>query len=210
MLSQLQSPGFAADPSTPDCAQRVSLEVPTLLTARYQSSARSPEDRFTASIRNLFSGMGQSRAPVPPMMLLNELRTLAPQFAEMDSTGRGFAQQGTIFRKRAYLYSHLRCRRSLDTDHIGSAQHSWLSQQLRLSHRRLHVGRAHKDVRSTQCTMTEIADRTSLQCPEAPDEPVSTSKERVLKLECNINISTNYMVTGILEVRSRNTFKADD
>lgn len=40
-----------------------------------------------------------------------------------------------------------------------------------------------------------------LQCPEAPDEPVTTTKERVLKLECNINISTNYMTTGILEVR---------
>ena len=64
------------------------------LIVRYQGSARTPEGRFTTSIRNLFAGMGKSREAVPPLMLLNELRTLAPQFAEMDPTGRGFAQQG--------------------------------------------------------------------------------------------------------------------
>lgn len=62
----------------------------------YQGSARTPEDRFTASIRNLYSGLGHSTDPVPPLVLLSELRNLAPQFAEMDSAGRGFAQQGTL------------------------------------------------------------------------------------------------------------------
>ena len=97
------------------------------LTSRYQSSTRTPEDRFTASIRNLFAGMGKSSGPVPPLVLLNELRTLAPQFAEMDSTGRGFAQQGLLSQigpHSGMLTS--RCRRGLDSDHFGFAEHSWL------------------------------------------------------------------------------------
>jgi ubiquitin carboxyl-terminal hydrolase 14 len=40
-----------------------------------------------------------------------------------------------------------------------------------------------------------------LTCDEAPEEPASISTEQVLKIECNINISTNYMVTGIMNVR---------
>jgi hypothetical protein len=45
-------------------------------------------------MRNLFSGMKQTEAAVAPFALLNELRALAPQFAEMDERGGGFAQQG--------------------------------------------------------------------------------------------------------------------
>lgn len=40
-----------------------------------------------------------------------------------------------------------------------------------------------------------------LTCDEAPEEPASVSTEQVLKIECNINITTNYMVPGILNVR---------
>jgi len=40
--------------------------------------------------------------------------------------------------------------------------------------------------------------RRELKCDEAPDEPVSISSENVLKIECNINSSTNYMLTGIM------------
>lgn len=42
-----------------------------------------------------------------------------------------------------------------------------------------------------------------MQCPEAPQEPSSTSHEKVLKLECNISITTNFLISGILEVRHR-------
>lgn len=40
-----------------------------------------------------------------------------------------------------------------------------------------------------------------LKCDEAPDEPPSVMTEDVLKIECNISISTNYMHTGIMDVR---------
>nr|XP_018265789.1 uncharacterized protein I303_02163 [Kwoniella dejecticola CBS 10117]OBR87947.1 hypothetical protein I303_02163 [Kwoniella dejecticola CBS 10117] len=40
---------------------------------------------------------------------------------------------------------------------------------------------------------------SKLQCAEAPEEPASTSKERQLKLQCNISINTNFLVSGILD-----------
>nr|CCM73231.1 CNG04540p [Kwoniella mangrovensis] len=40
---------------------------------------------------------------------------------------------------------------------------------------------------------------SKLQCAEAPEEPATTSKERQLKLQCNISINTNFLVSGILD-----------
>jgi hypothetical protein len=40
----------------------------------------------------------------------------------------------------------------------------------------------------------------SLRCAENEDEPPSTTAEQVLKLECNISISTNFLISGILDV----------
>ena len=39
-----------------------------------------------------------------------------------------------------------------------------------------------------------------LKCDEAPEEPATITTERVLKIECNITVSTNYMHTGIMDV----------
>lgn len=39
-----------------------------------------------------------------------------------------------------------------------------------------------------------------LKCDEAPEEPPTVTIERVLKIECNIVVSTNYMHTGIMDV----------
>lgn len=36
-----------------------------------------------------------------------------------------------------------------------------------------------------------------MSCPEAPEEPASFSAEKVLKLECNITINTNFLMSGI-------------
>lgn len=40
-----------------------------------------------------------------------------------------------------------------------------------------------------------------LKCDEADDEPSTVSTERVLKIECNISSTTNYMHTGVMDVR---------
>lgn len=49
--------------------------------------------------------------------------------------------------------------------------------------------------------MLGSADKYSLSTPEAPDEPPTMSVEKALKLECNISINTNFLMSGILDVR---------
>lgn len=39
-----------------------------------------------------------------------------------------------------------------------------------------------------------------LKCDEAPEEVPSITIEKVLKVECNITVSTNYMQNGIMNV----------
>ncbi|WVR04392.1 hypothetical protein IAU60_001394 [Kwoniella sp. DSM 27419] len=46
---------------------------------------------------------------------------------------------------------------------------------------------------------SSFIDDVILQCVEAPDEPPVTTKEKVLKLECNISISTNFLMSGLLD-----------
>lgn len=46
-------------------------------------------------MKNLFSGMSQTSDAVQPIALIQNLRTLAPQFAEQDQHGH-FAQQGEL------------------------------------------------------------------------------------------------------------------
>ena len=48
--------------------------------------------------------------------------------------------------------------------------------------------------------------RRVLTCDEAPEEPATVSTEQVLKIECNISITTNFMLTGIMNVRSASFF----
>jgi hypothetical protein len=42
--------------------------------------------------------------------------------------------------------------------------------------------------------------RRELKCDEVPTEEPTLSHENILKLECNINITTNFMLTGIMNV----------
>ena len=48
--------------------------------------------------------------------------------------------------------------------------------------------------------LTNILLVNRLKCDEAADEPASVSAQNVLKIECNIDSSTNYMHTGIMGV----------
>lgn len=41
-----------------------------------------------------------------------------------------------------------------------------------------------------------------LKCDEALDEPPTITTEKVLKIECNISITTNFMLPGIKDVRA--------
>ena len=58
---------------------------------------------------------------------------------------------------------------------------------------------------SEMCRLMLILRR--LKCDEAPEEPPSITSEKVLKIACNITITTNYMHTGIADVSAKGTYR---
>jgi len=144
-------------------------------------------------MRDLYSGMEPNGPAIAPLALLTQLRVLAPQFAEVDERSGGFAQQGSLSRLVTGLTC--RCRRSVDADRICIAFSVTNLGRTVLVHRRLYVARDHQNVRHR---LSKLICRS--RCVEAPEEPVSIAQESALKLECNISISTNFLLAGVLEV----------
>ncbi|WWC67636.1 uncharacterized protein I206_101546 [Kwoniella pini CBS 10737] len=87
-----------------------------------------------------------------------------------------------------------------ETDNAGrysqqDADEAWT--QL-LSALKLSLGGSNGDENAVD-KMMGLELTSKLQCVEAPEEPATTSKERQLKLQCNISINTNFLVSGILD-----------
>ncbi|KAG5726473.1 Ubiquitin carboxyl-terminal hydrolase 6, partial [Termitomyces sp. T112] len=107
-----------------------------------------------------------------------------PQFAEVDRSGKlggAYAQQDAeeCF---GQIINTLRNVPGLDGD--GSS--SGTSPQATADTKKF----------VEQYLMGEM--RRELTCDEAPEEQSSVTTENVLKIECNISISTNFMLTGIM------------
>lgn len=47
----------------------------------------------------------------------------------------------------------------------------------------------------------DLTRESRLKSVEAPDEEATVSKESFSDIKCNISSTTNYMITGIVEVR---------
>lgn len=160
---------------------------------RYHPNSVSAESSVTTSMKNLFAGMDQTALAVPPFVLLNNLRALAPQFAEVDRSGN-FSQQGRLTPESFRLKS--------DADEAWTQIVSALSACL-TNPTSQSVIDDHMALTLTQTLGTFATKLTaSSKCLEQPDEPPTTRVDRSLKLECNISVSTNYMLSGIIEVRT--------
>jgi len=172
----------------------------------------------TSDLRNLFVGMDKTTEAIPPFAFLNSLRRVNPQFAEQSQHG-GYAQQGGqqdwlrircgLSDTRVILQTPTRCglRPCLpcDTLFLVVTRTTRLVGLPRLSTTisRLIWSRCESllcdSVEVFPCVLRNGA-HTSLTCDEAPEEPKSVKTDKVLKLDCNININTNYMLTGIKDV----------
>ncbi|EJU00282.1 ubiquitin carboxyl-terminal hydrolase 6 [Dacryopinax primogenitus] len=156
--------------------------VPELQTAL----AAYPNQQLdlTGALRDVYAGMGQTTDPFSPFVFLTLLRQVNPQFAEMTRTGGGYAQQDADECWQQIVTSlnnlpgiHPAHRGDVEMDDAGS------SAPVR------HF--------TEQFLMGEMSK--TLTCDDAPDEPPTHSKERIFKLDCNISINTNFMMSGILD-----------
>ncbi len=177
------------------------------------------------ALNGLYTSMSKTTEAVTPMSFLTSLRQAFPQFAEMARSSGGmkgltggYAQQGWLLyhaQSRSILTKclHVRRRRMLDSDDQCSQRCSWPSRTVGIRtscfeevHRAVYVGRDAPRVRSIICfaalvlTVIDVLWSNRLKCDEAPEEPPSVTVEKVLKVECNIGPTTNYMHSGIMDV----------
>jgi ubiquitin carboxyl-terminal hydrolase 14 len=130
---------------------------------------------LTASLRDLYKQMGETQEGFPPLLFLNSLRTLYPQFAQRAKSGHGFAQQ--------------------DAEEAWSQIISQLRQKLKIS--------GSPQGPTASFVDNYMAGRFSsiLECDEqsardAGEEPVK-SEDAFLKLDCHISGTTNHLRDGI-------------
>lgn len=159
--------------AVPELQQALSVSV-------HQSSTLLP-----GALRDLYRDMGKTTDSITPMQFLSILRQENPQFAEVDrrekSMMRGYAQQDAE-ECYSFIIQTLRNVPGLSgegTTLATSAQAAVGSQSF-----------------VEQYMMGKM--RRELTCIEAPEEPASIMSEQILKVECNITINTNHMLTGIM------------
>ncbi|KAF8174908.1 ubiquitin carboxyl-terminal hydrolase 6 [Pholiota molesta] len=160
---------------------QVALSAPSL-----QSTTPLP-----SALRDLYSNMSRTTDSITPFGFLQVLREVNPQFAEMDrretkandfSMGKqGYAQQDA---EECYgaIINTLRNVPGLDE----SGRSVSTGAEAAIGGKRF----------VEQYMMGEM--RRELTCDDNPEEPASVSSEQVLKIECNISITTNFMLSGIL------------
>ncbi|KAG8702714.1 deubiquitinating enzyme [Ceratobasidium sp. 395] len=146
--------------------------IPELQTALdpAPSGPLNPQRRLAVAMRDTYKAMNKTTEGFPPIMLLQNLRTLFPQFAEQ-SNGH-FAQQDAE-ECWSQIVNTIKTQVPGLPDGAGSTAKSFVEQYM----------------------MGEI--RTVQKSVDDPEEPEKVTTEGMLKINCNITAATNYMHTGI-------------
>ncbi|CAA7262071.1 unnamed protein product [Cyclocybe aegerita] len=160
---------------------QVALTAPSL-----QSTTPLPE-----SLRDLYRNMTLTTDGITPIKFLQVLRQVNPQFAEMDRTEK----RAQDFMMGRQVYSQQ------DAEECYNAIVNSLRNVPGLDAEGKSLSTGPEAVTGTkkfveQYLMGEM--RRELKCDEAPEEPATISSEPVLKVECNITITTNFMLSGIM------------
>ncbi|TFY64553.1 hypothetical protein EVJ58_g2535 [Rhodofomes roseus] len=148
--------------------------IPELQTA-LQSNA---PPGLPSALGQLYQQMSKTTDSVVPGTFLTALRQAFPQFAEQSRSGKGtggFAMYAQQDAEECWVQMTNSLR---DVSIPGPSDGSSLPRKF-----------------VDQYMTGEL--RRELKCDEAPDEPPSISFEKALKVECNISITTNYMLQGI-------------
>ncbi|KIJ25309.1 hypothetical protein M422DRAFT_785614 [Sphaerobolus stellatus SS14] len=147
--------------------------IPELQDALKQyTSTGGHQANLTKAMAQLYDSMERTTEGFPPMHFLSVLRQVVPQFAEVSRQGSVPAQQDAE-ECWTQIVNALSVLPGKSADG-SSAQTKFVDQYM--------VGE-----------MT-----TELKCLEAPDEAPSVSKEKIMKVACNISKETNFMTNGIM------------
>lgn len=143
---------------------------------------------LAAQLSSLYHKMGTTQDSFPPMMFLQALRTVYPQFAEKSKTGNGYAQQ--------------------DAEEAWSQIVSQLNQKLR--------SKSSDDAPEVSFVEKYMSGEFTsvLECDEEEarngGEKAVVSRDAFSKLNCHIDSSTNHLRDGILAALKEKLEKKSD
>lgn len=147
-------------------------------------------------MKDMYASLRTTVGSFTPLAFLNVLRQAFPQFGERARVGKGgmggYAQQDA---EECYVQI-LNALRALPAPEQGEGapRGQFIERYMAGEMRREYVL---DDPIYAQ--YIDVVDR--LTCDDAPDEEPTITTEKVLKLECNITINTNFLHTGIMDVR---------
>ncbi|KAI9933842.1 hypothetical protein ASPWEDRAFT_35782 [Aspergillus wentii DTO 134E9] len=133
---------------------------------------------LTGSLRDLFKQMSETQEGFPPLMFLNALRSVFPQFAQRDRNGHGYAQQDA---EEAFSQIVTQLRHKLmikEGEGDSTTEVSFVDKYL--------GGRFE--------SVTECDDAAAKAVGEQPTE----SSDVFYKLDCHIGKETNHLHDGIM------------
>lgn len=133
---------------------------------------------LTASLRDLFKQMSETQEGIPPLMFLNALRNVFPQFAQRDRNGHGYAQQDAE-EAWSQIVNQLRNKLTI-TDGNGDSTS--------------RVSFVDKYMAGRFDSVTECDDSAA---KDAGEEPTKSS-DVFFKLDCHIGKETNHLQDGIM------------
>ncbi|KAG8889023.1 Protein kinase [Tulasnella sp. 332] len=145
---------------------------------------------LTLALGSLYKDMSKTSEPFPPIHFLQLLRQANPQFAEMARSGHGYAQQDAD-----ECWSQIVS--SIGSGGLGRELGGWTNKFLAGEMKTLSVALLTIHLPQHFDRAEPFGNR--LTCDDAPEEPPSVTHEKIMKLQCNISMSTNYMHTGIMD-----------
>ncbi|KAL3449287.1 ubiquitin carboxyl-terminal hydrolase 6 [Aspergillus insuetus] len=133
---------------------------------------------LTSSLKDLFKQMSETQEGFPPLMFLNALRNVYPQFAQRDRNGHGYAQQDAE-EAWSQIVSQLRQKLTIkDGEGESATDVSFIDKYL--------GGRFE--------SITECDESAAKEAGEQPNN----SSDVFYKLDCHIGKETNHLYDGIM------------
>ncbi|KAL4904692.1 hypothetical protein BDW74DRAFT_27700 [Aspergillus multicolor] len=133
---------------------------------------------LTSSLKDLFKQMAETQEGFPPIMFLNALRNVYPQFAQQDRNGHGYAQQDAE-EAWSQIVTHLRQKLVIKDGEGESAN---------------EVSFVEKYMGGRFESVTECDEPAAKEAGEQPNN----SSDVFFKLDCHIDKDTNHLHDGIL------------
>ena len=130
---------------------------------------------LTAQLRDLYKQMSETQEGFPPLMFLNALRTLYPQFAQKAKNGHGYAQQDAEEAWSQILHQLRQKLKSTDNSTQEQKDMAFIDRYM--------AGSFHAEL----APPAEVGE----------NEPTVESNDPFLKLDCHIDQSINHLRDGI-------------